>query len=207
MSNKAGSLYSRRLSVQRVCVQKKLPLAISHCPWSTWTFLVAARDVSAIFAGPVKAYRSRVLYYSHQCFGAWSRTVSSYLYWLNLAQPCCEIHICNWPFLGDNFYDNGVKNINDKRFRETFEDVFTAKSLMTPWFFCAGNHDHLGNASAQIAYSSRSERWNFPNFYYTKSWKLPGEYVLTVIEVRKTALERSQEQFYALDNWSIFFFN
>lgn len=78
----------------------------------------------------------------------------------------------HWPFSGDNFYHHGVKNVDDKRFRETFEDVFTAKSLMTPWYFCAGNHDHLGNASAQIAYSSRSKRWNFPDFYYTKSWKI-----------------------------------
>ena len=72
-----------------------------------------------------------------------------------------------------------MKNVDDKRFQETFEDVFTAKSLMTPWFFCAGNHDHQGNVSAQIAYSSRSKRWNFPNFYYTKSWKIPGEWVVS----------------------------
>ena len=68
--------------------------------------------------------------------------------------------------------------MDDERFKETFEDVFAAESLMTPWFFCAGNHDHYGNASAQIAYSSRSERWNFPDFYYTKSWKIPGKSVV-----------------------------
>ena len=33
---------------------------------------------------------------------------------------------------------------------------------------------------------------------------LVSTYVLTVVEMRKTTLERSQEQFYALDNWSIF---
>ena len=65
--------------------------------------------------------------------------------------------------------------MDDKRFQETFESVFTAKSLMTPWYFCAGNHDHRGNVSAQIAYSSKSQRWNFPDFYYTKSWTIPGK--------------------------------
>ena len=84
----------------------------------------------------------------------------------------------HWLLSGDNFYDKGVKNVDDKRFQETFEDVFTAKPLMTPWYFCAGNHDHLGNASAQIAYSSRSERWNFPSLYYTKSWTIPGRKML-----------------------------
>jgi tartrate-resistant acid phosphatase type 5 len=67
-----------------------------------------------------------------------------------------------------------VKNVDDKRFEETFENVFSSKSLMIPWYFCAGNHDHYGNASAEIAYSQKSSRWNFPNFYYSKNWTIPG---------------------------------
>lgn len=44
-------------------------------------------------------------------------------------------------------------------FQETFESAFNYTSLNIPWFVIAGNHDHYGNVSAQILYSSRSERW------------------------------------------------
>jgi tartrate-resistant acid phosphatase type 5 len=62
--------------------------------------------------------------------------------------------------LGDNFYFNGVKDIDDKRFVETYETVFTSEYLRnTSWFALMGNHDHYGNASAQIEYTKKSDRW------------------------------------------------
>ena len=70
--------------------------------------------------------------------------------------------------LGDNFYYNGVKQANDARFRDTFENVYKEETLeRATWYMTAGNHDHEGNVSAQIAYSRVSRRWYFPDFYYT----------------------------------------
>jgi len=41
--------------------------------------------------------------------------------------------------LGDNFYDDGVVNVEDTRFQDSFEKVFTDDHTMdTPWFFNLG---------------------------------------------------------------------
>jgi len=71
--------------------------------------------------------------------------------------------------LGDNFYFDGVKSPTDSRLQHTFEHVFSATSLQTPWYVIAGNHDHLGNVTAQIEYGKTSKRWVFPNYFYTFS--------------------------------------
>ncbi|XP_038056241.1 tartrate-resistant acid phosphatase type 5-like [Patiria miniata] len=77
--------------------------------------------------------------------------------------------------LGDNFYTFGIRtDAHDKRFKETFEDVFTAKSLQTPWYVVAGNHDWRGNVTAEVEYTKLSDRWTFPSLYYTFNYNIPG---------------------------------
>ena len=58
--------------------------------------------------------------------------------------------------------------MHDPRFNLTFERTYSDKSLQIPWYMIAGNHDHKKNVSAQIAYTKVSERWMFPDFFYTK---------------------------------------
>lgn len=100
--------------------------------------------------------------------------------------------------MGDNFYSQGVKNVDDPRFKETFEvrehcnratpymsinthanhchyayfmvlqNVFSADSLQKRWYVFCGNHDHYGNATAQVAYTKKSTRWYMPDLYYTE---------------------------------------
>ena len=77
--------------------------------------------------------------------------------------------------LDDNFYDSGVKNEYDPRFKETFENVFIAPSIINiPYWMVAGNHDHRGNVSGEIHYSNHSQRWNFPDFHYSTTFQIPS---------------------------------
>jgi acid phosphatase len=71
--------------------------------------------------------------------------------------------------LGDNFYRSGVTGLDDPRWATSFEDVYAAPGLQCPWYPVLGNHDRRGNAMAQIAYSQRSDRWNFPAPFYWRS--------------------------------------
>lgn len=70
--------------------------------------------------------------------------------------------------VGDHFYEGGIKgDAHDKRFKQTYEDVYHQSELMCPWYVVAGNHDHNGNITAQLEYHHVSKRWNYPNLWHT----------------------------------------
>lgn len=75
--------------------------------------------------------------------------------------------------VGDNFYENGVASVTDTQWRSSFEDVYTASSLQTPWKVILGNHDYRGNVQAQLDYTKQSPRWQMPARYYMEVVKLP----------------------------------
>ncbi|GLT27688.1 hypothetical protein SLA2020_026680 [Shorea laevis] len=62
---------------------------------------------------------------------------------------------------GDNFYDNGLKGINDPAFEESFTNIYTARSLQKQWYSVLGNHDYRGDAVAQLSPVLRDidQRW------------------------------------------------
>lgn len=98
--------------------------------------------------------------------------------------------------LGDNFYYKGVDSVDSPRFKDTFESVYTAKSLKIPWYVVAGNHDHAGNVKAQIDYSHRSDRWRFPAYYYELNFHIPNtQKILTIIMLDTVLLCGNSDDF------------
>lgn len=71
--------------------------------------------------------------------------------------------------VGDNFYEDGVTGVDDPQWATSFEAIYPAASLQTPWHVILGNHDYRGNVAAQLAYSSRSPRWHMPARYFKTS--------------------------------------
>ncbi|MDB5451538.1 MAG: acid phosphatase [Caulobacteraceae bacterium] len=75
--------------------------------------------------------------------------------------------------VGDNFYDAGVQSVSDPHWKRSFEDVYVATALQTPWYAILGNHDYGGVPQAQIDYSATSKRWRMPARYYSRSMATP----------------------------------
>src|SRR5436190_6059152 len=69
----------------------------------------------------------------------------------------CASETCDFGlFLGDNFYDVGVSGVDDPQWKSKFEDVYSDPSFASlPFFAVLGNHDHEGNAQAEIDYTSK----------------------------------------------------
>ena len=73
---------------------------------------------------------------------------------------------------GDNFYDNGVRSVNDPQWFGSFENIYKGSALQRDWFVVLGNHDYQGNPQAEIDYSKISRRWNMPSRYFAISKKI-----------------------------------
>jgi tartrate-resistant acid phosphatase type 5 len=79
--------------------------------------------------------------------------------------------------VGDNFYENGVKSVDDPQWQQSFEQVYSDPALRLPWYCILGNHDYhgAGNCDAQIAYNTINPRWNMPARYYQQTHRIDPE--------------------------------
>ena len=78
--------------------------------------------------------------------------------------------------LGDNFYDSGVRDLDDAQWVSKFEEPYSLPSLAVPFYAVLGNHDTASNWFAQIQYTylpvgsgremRRSARWEMPAMFY-----------------------------------------
>lgn len=88
-------------------------------------------------------------------------------------------------FLGDNFYPEGVDSVEDRKWQSVFEEVYDSRCLSeVPFYASLGNHDHLGNAAAQIEYgrSGRgSGRWKMSATHYMQDFRGGGAQVRLVV--------------------------
>ncbi|KAI3980215.1 hypothetical protein MKX01_033356 [Papaver californicum] len=68
---------------------------------------------------------------------------------------------------GDNFYDDGLKGVNDPAFQESFMNIYTAPSLQKQWYTVLGNHDYRGDVDAQLSptLTQLDSRWLFLRSY------------------------------------------
>ncbi|XP_073148102.1 purple acid phosphatase 8-like isoform X2 [Henckelia pumila] len=73
---------------------------------------------------------------------------------------------------GDNFYPEGLINVNDPAFDESFTNVYTASSLQKQWYSVLGNHDYRGDALAQLSplLNQKDSKW-----FCLKSYILDAE--------------------------------
>ncbi|KAK9935372.1 hypothetical protein M0R45_022475 [Rubus argutus] len=76
---------------------------------------------------------------------------------------------------GDNFYDDGLKGVDDPAFNESFSNIYSAQSLQKPyWFSVLGNHDYHGDVLAQLSPALRQidSRW-----FCSRSFRISADFV------------------------------
>lgn len=68
---------------------------------------------------------------------------------------------------GDNFYERGVRSVEDEAWERSFEAVYRDPALQVPWYAVLGNHDYQGSTAAQMAYTGPGGRWHMPARHYS----------------------------------------
>ncbi|WP_323992229.1 tartrate-resistant acid phosphatase type 5 family protein [Nguyenibacter sp. L1] len=134
--------------------------ASALCPPAFWPRPAAARALTHNFV--VIGDWGRQGHYQQRALGA------------RMGQVAADFGSLYTVSLGDNFYDDGVTSVDDPNWDLSFESIYRAPSLRTPWRVILGNHDYRGNVAAQLEYGrARDSRWSLPARYYTRIEHLP----------------------------------
>jgi acid phosphatase len=76
-------------------------------------------------------------------------------------------------FLGDNFYEDGVTNVDDPQWKTKLEDMYDTNRLNMPFYAVLGNHDwHKGLPDVEIDYTHAhpESRWKMEAHYYSRKF-------------------------------------
>eukprot|EP00741_Cyanophora_paradoxa_P007919 tig00000133_g7662.t1 len=111
--------------------------------------------------------------YTFAAIGDWGRAGKHHQRKLAKAMgEICNRRKCKFIIsVGDNFYPNGVRSVDDGDWLASYEEVYDKAPLGVRWYPTLGNHDYMGKPAAQIAYTKHSARWYFPARYYTSRVK------------------------------------
>ncbi len=95
-------------------------------------------------------------------------------------------------YLGDNFYETGVSSTADPLWTSAYTDIYDFNRL--PVFYSvAGNHDHYGNALAEVDYSALDPTWVMPSLSYSFAWILSDGTRIDFLAIDTTILIDSSD--------------
>ena len=96
---------------------------------------------------------------------------------VTMADVCDALGGCEFAlYLGDNFYNSGIEpdlGVDDPQFENKFEVPY--RDLGFPFWVVLGNHDYglvpiqRAKALVQIDYSNESDKWQMPDFFYSRT--------------------------------------
>jgi tartrate-resistant acid phosphatase type 5 len=102
----------------------------------------------------------------------------------------CDRDGCEFAlYLGDNFYESGVDDVDDSQWDEKFELPYAEFDF--PFYPVLGNHDYGGEGigwelwkgSIYVDYSAYSDKWTMPDLYHSFTYDDATFYALDTTEV------------------------
>ena len=145
--------------------------------------LASGAAISALSTLPVRAEAGGEL--SFLGLGDWGRDGASHQRDVAAAMGvrAAELDSSFIITVGDNFYESGVQSATDPQWKTSYEAVYVAPSLQTPWYAALGNHDYRGNPQAQVDYAVTSPRWRMPARYYRQRVMTPAGAALDLFAI------------------------